>query len=43
MPISCCNLLMGTMYVELEEGCEGFNKTTGDKMELKFTTNSWGK
>ena len=43
MPLAVHNIIMGTMYIELQGKIEGFNETTGDKVNIKFTPKTWRK
>ena len=43
MPLVVHNVIMGTMFIELQGNVEGFNETTGDKIKIKFNTKTWRK
>ena len=43
MPLAVHNIIMGTMYLELQGKVEGFNETTGDKISIKFNPKTWRK
>lgn len=35
------NLIMGTTYLDVEGTSKAINKTTGDTLEIQFTTQGW--
>jgi len=36
MGLSANNIIVGTMFIEMENELEGFNESTGDKIKLTF-------
>jgi hypothetical protein len=36
-----CNLILGSMYLDMEGTINAKNKTTGDSLEITFTPKGW--
>jgi len=43
MPLAVHNIIMGSMYLELQGKQLGFNESTGDKIEVIFKPKTWRK
>ena len=39
--VMACNLIIGTMYVDVSGECDAMNHKTGERAELKFNEKGW--